>query len=231
MLAAGAEHLLVVTTAGALYVAGVDDKCQLGIRRADGTFATTHQRAVVPVDHPAAQDGVIAIAAGGRHSLFLSALVFAPGAGVVYGMGDNACGQLGPPRSGVVPVVTLLRFGGVGGGGVTTTASSPSSVSSGLPIGGGGGGVAAVASSIGTRRRVDEDMRGVREPVIAVAAGFEHSVLRGVSGRVYTCGKGSHGELGQSSSRVVADADPSAIDDASREGLFLACARCGCVDA
>jgi alpha-tubulin suppressor-like RCC1 family protein len=86
-VAAGAQHSLVLTSAGQVYAFGDNEDGQLG-RIANAESANPNP-SPAPVGLPVGAAPVSAIAAGGSHSLVLSA------DGSVYAFGSNNAGQLG----------------------------------------------------------------------------------------------------------------------------------------
>jgi alpha-tubulin suppressor-like RCC1 family protein len=82
-IAAGGNHSLFLKTDGSLWVMGDNTYGQLGDKSTDsGNFFTNRPEQILP-------SGVIAIAAGGNHSLFVKS------DGSLWVMGDDTYGQLG----------------------------------------------------------------------------------------------------------------------------------------
>jgi uncharacterized repeat protein (TIGR01451 family) len=183
-VAAGGKHSLALTSSGAVYAWGANGYGQLG----DGT--TTNRP--TPVSVSGLPAGVIAIAAGGYHSLALTST------GAIYAWGDNAYGQLGDgtttnrltpvPVSGLSTSATAIsanagnsmalasggaaydwgdnRFGQLGDGNATQTQSA-----SPVPVSG---------------------LAGVQ----AISQGGSQGLALTTAGTVYAWGDNSFGELG-----------------------------------
>jgi Regulator of chromosome condensation (RCC1) repeat/Putative Ig domain len=86
-VAAGMQHSLVLSASGQIYAFGSNRYGQLG-RQANAETANANP-APLEVALPAAAGGASEIAAGGSHSLVLSA------SGLLYAFGSNTAGQLG----------------------------------------------------------------------------------------------------------------------------------------
>jgi alpha-tubulin suppressor-like RCC1 family protein len=100
-VAVGQYHTLFLETNGSLWVMGYNDEGQLG----DGTYGVAHSRSMPEQIMPG---GVMAIACGANHSLFVES------DGTLWGMGDNSAGQLGDGVSGnVLSPQPVQSFSGV----------------------------------------------------------------------------------------------------------------------
>lgn len=226
MLAAGAFHLLVVSEEGGLFVAGANDHGQLGVQCSPTTSHAcghTCHKSVVWVDHPVARAGVLKIAAGGRHSLFVASCTTQStytcppvgGGGIVYGMGSNSHGQLALPLSTSSTLIQRLPFS--------------SSVNTTLPF-------KDVVHATSSHHRPSSSAQSTHRPVFvrSVAAGLQHSVFQlSTSGRVFTCGGGAKGQLGHSadvSTRASCTLSVSArrgSPEGLQKGQYFACSKCG----
>ena len=219
MLAAGAQHLLVVSDEGGLFAAGANEHGQLG-EQCSPSHPCEHKchKAVVRVGHPVARAGVLKIAAGGQHSLFVTACTqnaysCPVGGGIVYGMGSNSHGQLALPLSKVSSLIQCLPF--------------PSNLNT-LPF--------KDAVETGSRHCRPSSTQSHHFPVYIrnIAAGLKHSVFQlATSGRVFTCGSGAQGQLGHSanfstrSSCTLSASARRGSPEGLQVGQCFACSKCG----
>jgi alpha-tubulin suppressor-like RCC1 family protein len=97
-IAAGASHSLALTSTGQLYAFGSNQFGQLGSAGASGTLIPTPTP--IQISLPGASAPVIQIAAGGFHSLALTAT------GQLYAFGRNDFGQLGSENGEGTPNAT-----------------------------------------------------------------------------------------------------------------------------
>jgi alpha-tubulin suppressor-like RCC1 family protein len=184
-VAAGSAHSLFLTSAGTVYASGSNNYGQLG----DGT--TTWGSTPVAGVTAAGVPNVVGVAAGDKHSLFLTS------AGTVYASGYNGNGQLGD--------------------GTTTQRSTPVQVAAGVPnvVGVAAGNLHSLfLTSAGTvyasgyngygqlgdgtttdRSTPVQGAAGVLN-VAGVAAGGSHSLFLTSAGTVYASGRNDYGQLG-----------------------------------
>jgi alpha-tubulin suppressor-like RCC1 family protein len=99
-IAAGMQHSLVLTSSGQLYAFGSNRYGQLG--RQANAETTSANPVPLEVALPAGAGGAGEIAAGGSHSLVLSA------SGRLYAFGSNAAGQLGSATGAVSEAASPL---------------------------------------------------------------------------------------------------------------------------
>jgi alpha-tubulin suppressor-like RCC1 family protein len=160
-MAAGQRHSLFLKTDGSLWAMGTNDQGQLGDGTTEGTYTPV---AVIG----AGTSGVVAVAAGLAHSLFLKA------DGSLWAMGYNDHGQLGD--------------------GSTTNRSTPIAV------------VAANANG-----------------VIAVAGGFSHSAFLKADGSMWSMGYNIFGQLGDGT--TVEALNPVVATGAASSGVVAVAAK------
>jgi hypothetical protein len=123
-VASGLDHTLVLTASGQLYSFGENVAGQLGYEQNSGTEEPN--QVPEPVSLPGASGPVVQIAAGGLHSLALTA------SGQLYSFGYNRYGQLGrPANSGTsepTPLPGLVALPGATGRVVQIAAGENSSL-------------------------------------------------------------------------------------------------------
>jgi alpha-tubulin suppressor-like RCC1 family protein len=193
-IAAGGSHSLTLTADGQLRAWGSNSYGQLG----DG--GTGYNGVPVAVDNTGALTGktLVGIAAGDTHSLALAA------DGSVFGWGRNA-GQLGngTTANSAVPVAVDANGGLAGkqvvavaaGGGHSLALTSEGRV---LAWGAGTFGQLGTGASATSLTPVDVVTSGALsgKTVIAIAAGFSHSLALTSDGSVFAWGSNNAGQLG-----------------------------------
>jgi alpha-tubulin suppressor-like RCC1 family protein len=194
----GSDHALVLTADGKVFAWGNNTYGQLG----DGTSQAT--QVPVQVDDSGALAGktVVAIAAGSLHSLALTS------DGEVFAWGDNGSGRLGDgtTESRLVPVA-VDRTGALAGKSVVAIAAgqyhSLALTSDGRVHAWGYGFQGQLGDGTIDNRLspVAVDATGVLagKTVIAISAGFYHSVAATSDGAVATWGFNTNGQLGNDS--------------------------------
>jgi len=186
-VAAGDEHILAVTIAGALYSWG--NGTSHGASAALGHGNQAPQPMPKRVD---ALQGVLDVAAGNRHSLaFTSSALYSWGDGESgrLGHGDES-GQLAPKR-----VEALQeRACGVAAG----TRHSLVVTSSGAVYSWGDGDSGCLGHGDESEQLVPKRVEALQERACGVAAGGSHSLILTCSGAVYSCGNNYTGALGHS---------------------------------
>jgi autotransporter-associated beta strand protein len=185
-VAAGGSHSLVLQiTNGArkLYAVGTNRNGQLGLPALAGAVAFTEATVNIPTN-------LMAIAAGGRHSLLLGK------DGKVYGFGDNGSGQVGLGVS-AMSIRTNTEIGSLSG--ITAIAAgaehSLALDSSGnvYAWGRGNAGQLGYPTLSGANQpRLISGLSGVKQ----LAAGDKHSLFLTTNGTVYACGLNNAGQLG-----------------------------------
>jgi uncharacterized repeat protein (TIGR02543 family) len=174
-IACGADHSLFITTNGSLYVMGLDRYGQLG----DGNSGPGGSGLGFTISTPELlTNGVIAIAGGEEHSLFVTTN------GALYAMGNRLYGQLGDASTNGNAVFPELIFP------TNVNAISAGSFQSffikndGSLWGMGadfygelGNGVTGVGQDFGTNVPVEIESEGV----MRVSAGYEHTLFIGTS--------------------------------------------------
>ena len=227
-VAAGALHSLLLLDCGEVLACGAGDVGELGTGELSGEVigsraGTGGSHAPVRVELP---EPARAIAAGGYHSLALSAGVERR----VYGWGSAACGQIGPTADGsyelkprATPTLVLLRGGGA------SAASMPWQ-----PMA--GGGPSAIGEGTGYSVQPAAIGEDALPPVAKLAAGLHHSLILTQArcarahmhtcrhacgphhsliltqrGEVLSCGKGSNGAASAGVQRCRLCPRPSAL--------------------
>jgi alpha-tubulin suppressor-like RCC1 family protein len=204
--AGGFEHSLAVTSTGQLYAFGSNESGQLGVQTNSGTYERNATPTLVSL--PGVTGPVIKAAAGGRHSLALTA------SGQLYAFGNNRQGELGSA---------------IGEGGENYSFSNPTPRLVKLP--GASGPVAQIAAGayfslaatftgqlyafgensegqLGNTTNLNcfllcanptpalVTLPGEVGPVIQIAAGYGYSLALTSSGQLYAFGENCCGELG-----------------------------------
>jgi len=211
---AGGGHSLILKSDGSLWATGWNQFGQLG----DGTFNNANQpEEIVP-------GGVMAIAAGEEHSLFVKT------DGSLWGMGNNLYGQLGTGTfsstnqpveivaSGVTAVAAgylhslfLMSDGSVWAMGWNESGQL-------------GDGTYGDPGTDYSTNQPEEVMPG---GIIAIAAGFSHSLFLASDGSLWATGDNSNGQLGDGTfnntdqPEEIFDGDVTAIAAGGGHSLFL----------
>jgi alpha-tubulin suppressor-like RCC1 family protein len=194
-IAAGNSHSLAMVEAGSLHSWGNNYRGQLGL----GDHGLGSHRNV-PTEVPGV-NGVVAVAAGSRHSLALSR------DGTVMACGNNNAGQLGlgdtDERDMFTVVAGLRGVVDIDAGRFHTIAVTAEgglyTWGTGRAIGHGG--------DYSTQRLVPTKVTGggIGEAVVVqVAAGYNHSMALTVSGQLWTWGDGENGQLGHGGKESLA---------------------------
>ncbi len=201
-IAAGANHSLALDSTGAVYSWGLNGDGRLG----DGT-TTTRSTPVAVATAGTPMDGkkIVAIAAGGAHSLAVD------DQGAVYAWGAGANGRLGnggATNSNVPVAVTTV--GTPMAGKVMTAVSAGELHSVALDVDGkvyswGGGANGRLGNGAATDSNVPVLVTTLGTPmenktIVAIAAaGARHTLALDSDGVVYSWGLGVNGQLGRSS--------------------------------
>jgi len=185
-VAAGANHSLALTASGSVYGWGYNADGELGNgTTAAGATATAVQ--VSGVGGVGTLSGISAIAAGGFHSVALSA-------GAVFAWGNNTSGQLGngttTSSSTPVQVIGLPNAVAIAGGGQHSLALTDS----GTVYAWGYNADGELGNGTTTNSSVPVQVTGL-SGVTAIAAGIQHSLAL-AGGLVYAWGANASGELG-----------------------------------
>jgi hypothetical protein len=200
VVAAGPYHTLALTWYGQLYTWGHGADGRLGLGSTYDRARPTH------VDHsPWGDDHIaVSVAAGGMHSLVLSA------SGHVYSCGDNTGGQLGQGR--IAQSLSFCRVSALIGADVVIISAGHTSSAcltrTGDPIiwGCGSSGQLGTLDPNEAWTTADRGIYIQRLPfamyfpagisITHIACGCSHTALVDHRGHAYTCGYGSYGELG-----------------------------------
>jgi len=186
-IAAGGWHSLFLKSDGSLWAMGAGFYGQLG----DGTFSTNAPYGASQPEQIVVSN-VTAIAAGGRHSLFLKS------DGSLWAMGDNEYGQLGDgttnnmnvPEQIVASNVTAIA---AGGGHSLFLKSDGSLWAMGVDFYGQlGDGTFSTDAPFGT----SQPEQIVASNVTAIAAGGYHSLFLKSDGSLWAMGVDLYGQLG-----------------------------------
>ena len=205
-VAAGGSHSLFLHSSGIVYACGNNANGQLG----NGVIATTQSTVLIFVKDTYGSignniSGIIQVAAGGTHSLFLHS------SGFVYACGNNTNGQLGNGDSDVAANATLLFVKDTSGAsgnnvsGITQVSAGTNHSlflhSSGIVYacganGSGQLGINGTSTSQATLITVKATGGTNVTGIIMVAAGGTHSLFLNSSAIVFACGANSSGQLG-----------------------------------
>jgi hypothetical protein len=188
-LAAGGTHSLILAD-GEVYAAGSDRFGQLG---QGGTNRVNRSSFVKVFGSPS--NTVIAVSAGGNHSLMVTA------SGNVFACGDNAYGQLAQPATNAISGTWIeVNFPGRTNAIISVAAGADHN----LAVDEGGGVWVWGRNNYGqlgkgTRTKAEgTPSKLVGVAARAVAAGFSHSLILETSGTVRSFGRNNCGQTGQS---------------------------------
>jgi alpha-tubulin suppressor-like RCC1 family protein len=188
-LSAGGTHSLILA-GGQVYAAGSDRFGQLGQGAVNGANKTSFTPVVVPSSTP------VAVAAGGNHSLIVTA------SGKVFAFGDNTYGQLA--RSGTTMssgTLVEVNFPGLS----TKIVSVVAGADHNLAVDEDGGvwvwgrnNYGQLGKSRSVAERIPSKLNlGVEVFAESVAAGFSHSLILTTDGEVLGFGRNNSGQAGQ----------------------------------
>lgn len=185
-LSTGQSHSLVLNSHGQVYSFGDDEYGQLSLGDRDDNLPISTPNPIITDIRK-----IIAISAGGRHTLFLNAK------GQAFGCGSNTYGQLGfrngknqsTPIWIMIPAMTDDITAISAGGNHSLLLNSQGRVYS------------CGANGHGQLGLVDfEDPHGPNliriSDIIAISAGGDHSLLLNIQGQVYSFGSNDYGQLG-----------------------------------
>jgi len=178
-IAAGINHSLFITSDGSLWTMGYNSDGQLG----DGTFDNTN----LPIQIVSSDVDVIAVAAGGRHSLFIKS------DGSLWGMGCGLYGELGMGTWDSTNKPEQVVANGV----IAVAAGWNHSLflkSDGSLWGMGANGAGELGD--GTTLGINHPEQIVSNGVVAIAAGYEHSLFLKSDGSLWAMGYNRFGQLG-----------------------------------
>ena len=203
-VATGARHSLFIQGDGSLWGMGGNDYGQLGV----GGYPGANYSVTVP---QFIANQVVAVAAGGLHSLFLKS------DGSLWGMGNNHDGELGIGYGGTlyspVPIANgVLQFA-AGFDHSLFTKSDHSLWVMGY-------------NTFGQLGNGDTSMNNVFSPqmvasgVSAVAGGFEYSIFAKIDGSIWAMGFNDSGQLGTGD--TVQHFSPARVQRASNASLISA---------
>jgi len=213
-IAAGNSHSLALTATGQLYAFGLNDVGQLG--RATNSGTTNPNPTPTPVSLPGATGPVVQIAAGGSHSLALTAT------GQLYAFGYNFYGQLGSAtNSGTVkpnPTPTPVSLPGATGPVVQIAAGDLHSLALTATgqlyaFGLNDFGQLGSATNNGTTNPnptpTPVTPPGATGLVVQIAAGNSHSLALTATGQLYAFGLNGSGQLGSATNSGTENPNPT----------------------
>jgi alpha-tubulin suppressor-like RCC1 family protein len=202
------------SSAGQLYAFGSNKYGQLASTTNNGTL--NPNPTPTPVSLPGATGPVVQIAAGGYHSLVLTA------SGQLYAFGENRFGQLGSAvnngTSNANPTPTPISLPGATGPVVQIAAGSSHSLvltASGqlYAFGENRFGQLGSATSNGTEdpnpNPTPVSLPGATGPVVQIAAGQLHSLALTASGQLYAFGYNRYGQLGSATNNGTNNPNPN----------------------
>lgn len=214
-LAAGDGSSLVLTRDGRLYSFGENLYGELGRALGSGSEAANPTPARVDLPGAGAGERVVEVAAGGAHSLALTAT------GQLYAFGRNFYGQLGSatgngsdtanptPAPLVLPgasgPVSEIAAGGDHSLAVTSTGQLYAFGSNrfgqlGVPAGSG--------TELANPTPLRVSLSGAAGPVVQIAAGSSHSLALTSTGQLYAFGSNEFGQLGSADNSGTSNATP-----------------------
>ncbi len=206
-VAAGGAHSLVVTASGQLYAFGSNFWGQLGSSANNVPNPTP-----TPVGLPGEIGPVTQVAAGGAHSLAVTA------SGQLYAFGDNQSGELGSSANSV-PNPTPTPVGLPGEIGPVTQVAAGGNHSLAVTASGqlyafgeNDFGQLGNATNNGTGNPNPPTLVGLpgeTGPVTQVAAGGGHSLAVTASGQLYAFGLNGTGQLGSTTNNGTSEANPT----------------------
>ena len=213
-IAAGYDHTLVVTSSGQLYAFGYNGSGDLGNPINDDIDVANPTPTLVTL--PGQVGGVTQAAAGGFHSLVLTA------SGQLYAFGENIFGQLGiAANSGTAvdnPVPALVTLPGQIGR-VTQIATgynhSLAVTASGqlYAFGNNRFGQLGNATNNGTDTAsatpTQVTLPGQKGAITQIAAGYGHSLVVTADGQLFVFGDNLDGQLGIAANSGTANANPT----------------------
>ncbi|HEY7256650.1 MAG TPA: putative Ig domain-containing protein [Solirubrobacterales bacterium] len=213
-IAAGLDHSLALTSSGHLYAFGKNKYGQLGTATNSGTENPNPTPTLVSL--PGASGPVSKIAAGGNHSLALTA------SGQLYAFGENYYGELGNAvNSGTAnpsPTPTLVTLPGASGpvtqiaaGAAHTLAltSSGQLYAFGENLFGELGRITNSGTSTPNPTPALVTLPGASGPVTRIAAGAYHTLALTSSGQLYAFGENQTGELGSATNNGSGTPNPT----------------------
>jgi alpha-tubulin suppressor-like RCC1 family protein len=221
-VAAGFSHSLAMTSSGQLYSFGYNGTGELG-RTSNGTS----DPAAAVVVLPGQVGAVTQIAAGGNHSLAVTA------SGQLYAFGSNQFGQLGVlvnsdmlvPNAapalvtlpGQVGPVTQIAAGGNHSLAVTASGQLYAFGSNEF----GQLGTPATSSTLSNPVPALVTLEGQAGAIVQVAAGYAHSLVVTASGQVYAFGNNNYGQLGSTLGNGIGTGLPTPAEIGLPAGLTI----------
>ena len=194
-IAAGGGHSLALSSDGRVFGWGLNDAGQLGTGSGEVNVPTAVQS-----DAALAGKLIIAIAAGGSHSLALAS------DGSLFGWGDNGVGQLGTGSSsaGSPTPIAVNQTGVLAGKAVIAIAAganhSLALTADGLVFAWGGNLYGQVGDDSGSNQASPVAVRRsgafADQTLMAVTAGDVHSLALSASGRLFAWGENFHNQIG-----------------------------------
>jgi alpha-tubulin suppressor-like RCC1 family protein len=188
---AGAEHTVFLQTDGTVYATGENGDGQLGSGELEANGQGADRTTPVKVALPGAN--TIAVAAGGKHTIYLKA------DGTVYASGKNEKGQLGVASlDGHHIPVQVMALGSTIQAVVAGSEHSVFLDTNGAVTSTGSNDVGQLGDQTTTDRHTAV-LVVLSGAAAAVAAGGRHTVILMVDGKVFACGANDKGQLGDGS--------------------------------
>jgi alpha-tubulin suppressor-like RCC1 family protein len=224
-MAEGVAHGLVVTSSGQLYSFGDNGFGELGDNRPKAPNATP-----VAVALPGAIGGAVAVAAGGEHSLVLTA------SGQLYAFGLNNDGQLGTGEgfgneSHPVPKLVVMP---PSAGPVTQIAAgkehSLALTATGQLYAWGASSEGELGAEYGLPQDTPQPVTLPAQtgPIVKIGTGAESSLALTASGQLYTFGSNQHGQLGRAGNAGTEEENPIPTPVVLPEGATVDTLGSGC---
>lgn len=214
-LAAGDGASLAVTRDGSLYSFGENLYGELGRTLGSGSEAANPTPARVTLPGAASSERVVAVAAGGAHSLALTST------GQLYTFGRNFYGQLGSttgngsdmPNPTPAPLVLPGASGPVseiaaGEDHSLAVTSTGQLFAFGSNRFGQLGNLTGSGTELANATPLRVSLPGASGPVVQVAAGFAHSLALTSTGQLYAFGSNEFGQLGSASNSGTTNPTP-----------------------